>query len=180
MKKTLPLIILLCAVCAFSQIKPVEKEQSKLEAFSLRSGTLIEKQFVDVGEIKDVKVQTYILSDLISGIKISGLRLQKTVVDRYSVDTKIAALDLDEIDGLIKSITALKTKIFASTRTSYTEVVYKSRGGFTAGAYFDSGKWTGFLKLEQYDSKSYTYLTPEEFDSFLLLVQKVKEQAQQP
>jgi vacuolar-type H+-ATPase subunit D/Vma8 len=140
MKKILLFLFLFCAVCASSQVKTPEKEQSKLEAFSLRSGSLIEKQFTDVGEVKEVKVQVYILTDLISGVKISGLRLSKVVSDRYSSDSKTAALDLDEIDGLIKSINALKTKVFPSVRTSYTEIVYKSRGGFMAGAYFDRGK----------------------------------------
>jgi len=112
MKILAPLFIALCAICAFSQVKSQEKEQSKLEAFSLKSGTLLEKQFIDAGELKGVKVQTYIIADLITGVKVTGIRLEKTVSDRYSSDTKTAALDLDEVDGLIKSITTLKTKVF--------------------------------------------------------------------
>jgi hypothetical protein len=62
----------------------------------------------------------------------------------YTSDTKVASLDSDEIEGLIKSIKNLKTNVFPSTRDTYTEVTNKSRTGFETRAYYDIGKlkWT--------------------------------------
>jgi hypothetical protein len=177
MKKALPLIILLCAVCAFSQVKPVEKEQSKLEQFSSKSGTLIQKQFVDLGTVKKVKVELMTLTDLGSGLKISGIRFSFEVTSSYTSDEKIAFLDFDEVDGLIKSISLLKSKVFTSTPTNYTEVMYSSRSGDQAGAFWSDNKWTAYMRLEKYDSKSFLSLEPADFDGLLTILTRAKEQA---
>jgi hypothetical protein len=151
-----------------------EKPQSKIEQFSARSGALMEKRFIDVGTVGGVKVQTFILTDLVSASTISGVRFEYYAYASYGGDNKIAVLDSDEIDGLIKSINVLKSSVFPSTRDSYSEVVYSSRDGFQAGAYFSKNKWTAFLKLERYDSKSQVTMEPEDFDKLLALIQEAK------
>src|SRR5688500_17621491 len=115
--------VFLIALCTFTlaafasaQTKPVEREQSNIEKFSAKSGTLVEKRFVDVGKLKSIEVQVLVLTDLISNAKVSGVRFEMPTATRYSTDTKVAFLDQDEVDGLIKSITALKTKVFNTTR----------------------------------------------------------------
>ncbi|HRI02988.1 MAG TPA: hypothetical protein PLL77_04520 [Pyrinomonadaceae bacterium] len=177
MKKFLPIMFLILSASVFSQIvKPTpDKEQSKLEAFSARSGTVIERQFIDIGEVRGVKVQVYKVTDLVSKTNISGVRFEYTVRSQYSSDDKVAVLDSDEVDGLIKTIDMLKATVFPSTRDSYTEVEYRSRSGFEAGGYYSDKKWTAFLKLEKYDSKSMVIMRTEDLDALVAILQLGKE-----
>ena len=96
------------------------------------------------------------LKDLINSRSKSALRFEYEYKSSYTSDTKIATLDLDEIDGLIKSMNGLKTNVFPSTRDVYTEVTFTSRKGFKAGAYYDvdKAKWVAYMKLEKFDSNS--------------------------
>jgi len=101
--------------------------------------------------------------------------MEYETLSRYSTDSKIAFLDQDEVDGLIRSINILKSKILNTTRDSYTEVVIGSRSGFEAGGYFEGGKWTTFIKLERFDKESYVFMKPEDFDRLLELLQLAKQ-----
>jgi hypothetical protein len=174
MKKIASLFIgLLMTTFAYSQDK-IEKQTTQAEQFSATSGTLIEKQFIDIGKVKGVAVQVMKFKDLNNGASKSALRFEYVYKSSYSSDTKIATLDLDEIDGLIKSINNLKTTVFSSTRNVYTEVTFTSRTGFKAGAYYDvdKAKWVTFVKLEKFDSNSQVFLTTEDFTTLLTLVEK--------
>lgn len=160
---------------AYGQAK-VEKQTTQAEQFSATAGTLIEKQFIDIGKAKGVAVQVMKLKDLNSGISKTALRFEYEYKSSYTTDTKIATLDLDEIDGLIKSMNNLKLNVFNSTRDVYTEVTFRSRTGLEAGAYFDIEKikWVAFIKLEKYDSNSQVFLSTEDFTSILTLVEQAK------
>jgi hypothetical protein len=176
MKKITFLFIgLLMTTFAYSQEK-VEKQTTQAEQFSATAGTLIEKQFIDIGKVKGVTVQVMKFKDLNNGTSKSALRFEYVYRSSYSSDNKISTLDLDEIDGLIKSITNLKTSVFSSTRDVYTEVTFTSRTGFKAGAYYDvdKAKWVTFVKLEKFDSNSQVFLTTEDFATLLTLVEQAK------
>lgn len=172
------LLLVLLSFLAFNlsygQTDSKEKELSNAEKFSSKSGTLIEKEFLDVGTLKKAEIKVIHYTDLISNESVSALRFEYEVAGSYSSDTKIASLDADEIDGLIKSIKMMQEKVFTSSPTNYTEVTYKSRGGFEAGCYWSKGDWATYLKLEKYDSKSYVFLKKDDFPELLTLLEKVK------
>lgn len=176
MKKIIYLFVgLLMTNLAFSQEK-VEKQTTQAEQFSATAGTLIEKQFIDIGKVKGVNVQVMKFKDLNNGTSKSALRFEYEYKSSYTSGTKIATLDLDEIDGLIKSMKNLNTSIFSSTREVYTEVTFISRTGFKAGAYYDieKAKWITFVKLEKFDSNSQVYFTTEDFEALLIIVEQAK------
>ncbi|WP_321281392.1 hypothetical protein [Marinifilum fragile] len=172
------LLFVLTAILVFNlsygQTSTKEKELSNAEKFSSKSGTLIEKEFIDVGTLKKAEIKIIHYSDLISNESVSALRFEYEVAGNYSSDTKIASLDADEIDGLIKSIKMIQEKVFASTPTNYTEVTFQSRGGFEAGCYWSNGDWATYLKLEKYDGKSYVFLKKDDFPKLLSLIEKAK------
>jgi hypothetical protein len=159
---------------AYGQTQPKERELSNIEKFSAKSGTLIEKKFIDIGSVKSVKVRVLRLTDLVSNARMSGVRLEYEHSGRLGSDTKIAFLDPDEVDGLLKSIDVLKSKVFISNPDSYTEVEFNSRGGFEAGGFFSKGEWATFLKLERFDRDSFVFLKPEDFDVLKDLLQQAK------
>ncbi len=177
MKKITTLLIgqLFLIGLAFGQAK-VEKQTTQAEQFSATAGTLIEKQFVDIGKVKGISVQVMKLKDLNSGTAKSALRFEYEYKSSYTSDTKIGTLDLDEIDGLIKSMNNLKTNVFSSTRDIYTEVTFKSRTGFEAGAYYDvdKKKWSAYVQIEKYDKNSIVFLTTDDFNALLALVEQAK------
>lgn len=170
-------ILFLTTTCSYGQEKN-EKITSQAEQFSAVSGTLIEKKFIDIGKVKGVSIQVMKLKDLNSGESISALRFEYEYRASYTSisDTKIAHLDLDEIDGLIKSMKNIKTTVFPSIPTIYTEVTFTSRTGFKAGAYYDmtKAKWFTYVKLEKFDSDSRVFLNVEDFDLILSFVENAK------
>ena len=136
----------------------------------------MEKQFFDIGKVKGLEVKVLKFKDLNSGTTKNSLRFEYAVKSSYSSDTKIAALDADEIDGLIKSIKNLQTNVFPSTKDVYTEVTFKSRTGFEAGAYYnvEKNKWTAYVQVEKYDRNSMLLLIPEDFGILLSLIEQAK------
>jgi hypothetical protein len=172
---TILLTILIASATVYGQ-DTKEKQLSNADQFSAKAGTLIEKQFIDIGQVKGVQVKVLKLKDLNDGTTKTALRLEYEYKSSYSTDTKIASLDSDEIEGLIKSIKNLQTNVFTSTRDTYTEVTFKSRTGFEAGAYYDTAKskWTAYMQLSKYDSKSSVFLNTDDFSTFLTLIEQAK------
>ena len=111
-------LLILSFALSFSQDK--NESMSNAELFSSQAGTLIEKEFVDVGNIGKTEVQILKITDMISGESIRSLRIKQEVKGSYSSDTKIASLDSDEIDGLIKSMNVIKESVFGITAKNYT------------------------------------------------------------
>lgn len=137
-KLTISIVISLISYTLLSQVK--EKELSNAETFSNQSGSLIEKQFIPIGKIKGVEVSVMKIKDLNSNVSKSALRFEYEYKSQYTTDSKIAVLDNDEIEGLVKSMNNMIASVFNSTRTVYTEVNFMSRTGFKAGCYFDVKK----------------------------------------
>jgi hypothetical protein len=172
-------LIIVTALCLFAlqinaQAPAKEKEQSNAEAFSAKAGTLMQKEFIEIGTVKKTKVQVIYYTDLISNIKKSALKFEFDVVSSYSTDTKVAILDVDEIDGLMKSIKLMQDKIMLTVPANYTEVYYRSRGGFEGGCFTSKGAWSCYLKLEKYDSKSYVWLESADLTTLYGLLEQAK------
>ncbi len=151
-----------------------EKESTKVGSFSSKSGTLIERQFLDVGKVKGLEVKVIKLKDLISNASLSALRFEYST--SYSGGTKINQLDGDEVEGLVKSMQKLVNDVFISSVDVYTEITFQSKSGFEAGAYFDTSKkvWKPYLKIEKYDSKSNVFLELEDFSKLLELIKQAQ------
>lgn len=149
-----------------------ETSLSNAEQFSAQSGTLIEKTFIDVGKVKGLEIMVLKLKDLNSSKSLNALRFEYVYKSSYSSDTKVKSLDSDEIDGLVKTLKKLQ-EVFLTEREIYTEVSFKSRTGFEAGAFFDVDKktWNAFIQVERFDKNSRLYLTPNDFEEILKLVE---------
>ena len=170
----LTLTAFLFSWASFSQQSAQEQQLSHAEQFGAQEGTLIERQFLDVGTIKGMTVKVLIIKDLLSETTKTALQLEYYYASSYSQHTKVANLDADEIDGLIKSIKKLQTDVFPSNRDTYTEVSFKSRTGFEIGASYnpDKAKWIAFAQLSRSDKDSLVSLHLEDFETLLALVEK--------
>lgn len=172
MKKIYLLIIILFS--SFAIFSQNDKNSTNAEQFSIKSGTLLKKEFIDAGEMKGIHFKIVYFTDMISDQTKKALRLEYVYNGTYSSDTKISILDEDEIDELIKSIELMQEKIFPENALNYTEVSFKSRGGFETGCYYANDKWKTYVKLEKYDENSYVFLTKDDFVTFLLLLKNIK------
>lgn len=163
------------ASLAFGQATKVQQEMSKTEAFSARSGRLMQKTFIDVARVKDTDVQVVVFTDLIDSTKMKGLRFSKIVVlSSLATDEKVAVLDEDEVNALEQSIMIMRDRVMNTQPNYYTEAIYRSRGGFEAGCFYSDGKWKAYLKLRKYDSKSYEFLDAGQFMRLLTVIKQAK------
>jgi hypothetical protein len=173
MKKVILFLFVSLATSVFAQEKKAA-ELSNAEQFSERSGTLIQKVFVEIGTLKKCEMKVVNYTDLISGTKTAALKFEYAVASSYSTDTKMAVLDADEIDGLMKSIKIMQDKVMVTTPDVYTEVSFKARGGFEAGCFVSKGTWSTYLKLEKFDGKSYVFLEKEDLATLYTLLEQAK------
>lgn len=170
---TLFLGISVLRICA-QQAKTKEQGVSNAETFSERAGSLIQKEFIDVGSIKKCELKVLRITDLIRNDEAGALRFEYKSQGTYSTDTKIAVLDGDEIDGLIKSIKIIQGKIFPVIPTNYSEVTFRSRGGFEAGCFSKKDGWSTYMKLERLDSNSYVFMEKDDLSKLLTLLEQAK------
>ncbi|WP_299444094.1 hypothetical protein [uncultured Aquimarina sp.] len=177
MKRTIlfGLAIFICNLI-ISQDQKKESKQSNAEIFSSKSGTLIEKQYIEIGSIKSTKLKIAKFTDMISGESAKALRFTKTVVSSYSNDTKIASLDIDEVDGLIKSLEIIQESVLNTIPDNYTEITFKSRGGFEAGCYYSKrkNKWIVYYQIEKYGSDSIVRMEEKGLADLLELLKLAK------
>lgn len=174
MKNLFGILIILCSLGTFGQSEPKEL-LSKAEKFSTQAGTLIKKEFLDIGSVNKAEIKVVRFTDLISMDSVSAVRFEYKVASSYSTDTKLASLDSDEIEGLITSLKTIQNRIFALSPETYTEVTYRSRGGFEAGCFWSKNAWSAYLKLEQFDGKSFVFLKKEDFPNLLSLLERAQQ-----
>ena len=125
--------------------------------------------------VTKVKKIDELIKDLNNNESNSSVRFEKQGSGSYS-DTYISAIDKDEVDGLVISIKNLIDNVLKTTPTTYTEVTYSSRGGFSLGSYFEEkkSKWTSFLKVEKHTSKSMGILSGSDLQNLLVLLEQAK------
>ena len=154
-----------------------ERQRGNAESFSRKSGTLMSKQFLPIGEVKSVKIQVVQYKDLINENKEQAIRFEYEYYDSYldQTETKLGSLDKDELEGLIKSINIMRTVVFNSFTEHYTELGFFSRTGFKAGCYSMPGDWKFYLQLDQYDDRSYIWLTKEDSATILNILDQSNE-----
>jgi hypothetical protein len=175
--KQLMLLLFLLPVWAFSQTteRKSESEKSKLETFSLKTGSLIKKEFTKIDEIKKVEIQTLVITDLLSKTSTKGIKLETSVSKSYGSSTKACFLDADEIDGFVRSGQLLLQELATAKSDNYIEYQYTSRDGFQSGAYSnDKKEWSYFLKLEKFDGDSYVFLSKADFEKIIAAIETAK------
>ena len=67
-------VFLLATTATFAQIK--EQELSNAEKFSAKAGALIQKEFVEIGSVKDADITLINFTDLITNTRQSALKFE--------------------------------------------------------------------------------------------------------
>jgi hypothetical protein len=143
------------------------QEKSKIENFSLKKGILIKKDFAMLGTVKKIEVQALKLTDVITGVTISGIKLKTS-----GHSERVCFLDADEVDGFLKSGKYLLKSLKPSD--NYVEYQFTSRDGFQTGACQKKDERSYYLKLEKQDNDSYVFLEEADFERLINMVAKAK------
>ena len=138
--------------------------KSKVEEYYSTTGILLEKQFHQIGNVKGVEVQMLQVIDLGAKTEMRALRFEMSISTQYSSDTKVAVIDKDEVEGLVRALELIQVSVIPTTRNAYTEVSYTSRSGFQVGCYFDAKKvqWKAFVQVDKYSSRSHVFMNNED------------------
>jgi len=171
------LMALTTLTVAVAQVKaPVQSNKSNIELLSEQTGTFVKREFIPVGKAKGVTVEILKITNLITDKVVSGVKLSGVYSSSYSSDTKSGFLDADEVDAFVNTLKYVKEKVFTSEIPAYsTEFNFNARGGVSGGAFLSGGKtWSGYVKLEQFDSNSYFFLKPEDFNALAELIVAAK------
>ncbi|MFZ4400314.1 MAG: hypothetical protein ACOYO1_09785 [Bacteroidales bacterium] len=158
MKKTL--ITLAFGIIFFiSNAQTKEDIQSKAEEFAEKSGTLIQKEYIDIGSLKKCTIQLVHFTDLNSNSHLSAIKFEYEISTGSITDSKPSYIDIDEIDNLMKSIKIMQEKVNSYKPKNYTELYFHCRSGFESGCITENDNWKIYLILKKLDGERYVWIT---------------------
>lgn len=163
MKKFLTIValVLLCKT-GFSQ------ETTKIDSYktmSLQKGSLIVKDFIDIGNFNTVKGEIAILTNVTSGVKVYALRVSKEYQNsKYDNGVAIGVYDEKEIDSAITALKYMMKKVNEENSSSYSEVIYKNNSESEFGYFVRDGNFRGFFTVNE---KGTQYFEIREFNDLL-------------
>lgn len=173
-------LIILCATLFFVQFKSVAQDSTKprtrIDSFSLASGTFNERQFIHVGNISGIEVQIITVTNLISNERVAGLHFEAVTSMWGVMRTGTANLDADEIDGLIRSFKYIKSNVINNKTNDYTEYNYTSKGYFEAGCFSQKkqGGWKLYIQLDKFNDQSIISLSIDNIDDLIKFLEDAK------
>ena len=173
-------VLFLVPVVSFAQVKEEEKAKeppTKLEAFLAKKGTLIVKDFYELGELRGLgKMQLNALIIYEPGMentKIRGIRVEITEAGSYG-RSNTSFLDLEEVESLSKAIAYiadLAEKWKGINREAYTEVIYATKDDFKVGFYQKGSERRAFAS-SSYIGKASFIMKVEDFISMKGIIDK--------
>ena len=168
-------LLILLSLNSVAQIKKTDDApKSQLEVFSERAGSMIKKEYFDVGKVNHITFQVLKLTDILTNTTVVGLRMEGQSSGTYST-TKAAFIDADEVDGLIKALNYVNTTVLNHTPPENDiEYNFHTRSGFAAGIFNYRNKWMGYLKLVRFDNDSQFDFTSEDFEKVKDIIVEAK------
>ncbi len=183
MKKRL--VALLCAflmVCTFMAVGLAEESESgsKFDSVLLQKGTLLLKEYKEIGEITlylysidygTINFENAKLTDIESGNEYSALRIEANYIYNTSkVGTWTGVLDADEIASVITTLQYINDHI--SELKDYSEIIYTANSGVQLGAYCNSDGKEVFISS---GSGETTYLKVSDLDALINMFKKAQK-----
>jgi hypothetical protein len=120
-----------------------QRPPTKIEAFQARTGTVVVRAFATIGAARVlnesvVRVEYDALTDVTSGEREYGIVIYVHNA-REPEEGRIAFIDYDEIDSLVKSIEYIAKTNGSVTELPTFEASYRSRGGLEIASFGDKG-----------------------------------------
>lgn len=107
------------------------ESKSKTVEFEEKNGSFLKKEYYDLDDVKDVKCQVLIITDLKTNDQIGCLLIGTAdLTYRYT-----GILDYDELGAAIESLEYIQREVIPTTPEVQTRVLYTSRDNVTLGVY---------------------------------------------
>ncbi len=157
--------------------------QSNLSDVSIYSASndqkfsvLLHTQFYEMGNIDVMDFRLMAVYDVFNNQIIKKVRIEMIFQNELLIAPKINEFNADEIDGMMKTVDYILKSIKRTDISSFDEIVYVCKGGFTVGAFYTpvKKKWTLFLRLIQDDPKSTLHIDADEMAYFKELLGQIK------
>ncbi|MBE9488097.1 MAG: hypothetical protein IMY73_02835 [Bacteroidetes bacterium] len=180
-KKALIILMLLISTSLFAQNKEtvnIPETNSKSMEFMSKDDSFIKKEFFDKGNIKGLKCQVLILTDINNQNKIGCLKLETSCNASYGspANTFIGILDMDEINDCIKSLEYIKDNLLSTSPSIYTEAEFKTRDNLKFGAYYNENKkkWKAYVYTKGSKSHSAEFFNSSNISSLIDVMNNAK------
>jgi hypothetical protein len=157
-----------------SNAQSIEDAQSKAEEFAGKSGTLIQKEYIDIGSLKKCTIQLVHFNDLFSNTQHSAIKFEYEISTGSITDSKPSYVDIDEIDNFMKSIKIMQEKVISNKSKNYTEYYFHCRSGFESGCTNEDGNWKIYLILKKLDGERYVWITIADLALLYTYLEQVK------
>lgn len=162
------LLISLMSNAQENEVEQIKESQSSFVNFDSNQGSLILRQYYNLGSLKtklgfwdilsnkeyvSLDVNILVSTDVKTKAQRGCVRLEEGT--RY-----IGTLDYEELDACIQSIDYMKSIIMNPTQ-NYTECSYKTLDKLELGVYCSNGKWSSFIKYGRYVREPSFHFTTE-------------------
>jgi hypothetical protein len=161
MKNYLTVLFLMLTTSFFAQEtkKEIEKEKTKIDVFTSRTGSII--------KLSDYKLT--VIKALYGGVSETRIRKINSgslvsyffqIEKQGKYNTSTASIEQSDLLEVIKAINSLKTEVEKdiSTNSDYLENKFTTVDGFKIGYMINRGKVTWFLQLEKYGSDNTVFI----------------------
>ncbi|NGM63558.1 hypothetical protein G5B30_16740 [Sphingobacterium sp. SGG-5] len=153
------------------------KKQSLAEIFSQRTGRLISSEKILIGSVIS-KIELFLVHyrDIIAKEEIKAIHIEYEYTDGIAEYPTMmsSTIDIDELDGLIKSLEHIWDKVISTHPRNYTEVLFTSRSGIKLGCVYRSD-WYFYMKVSESDDRSIVSMRIDCLYTLLELLTKAQE-----
>ena len=181
--KKIAIIILMAIMPMLAIGQNAEKELTKFEAFTSKTGSIT--KFYDVNM---PKIPTYLGGKLEASVRVVKKGADKMYffrVEKAETSSSIARIAMIEYSDLVevnKAIASLMSEVQSDKEAGYDYLENKfiSNDGFQVGYFVSGSSMRWFLKLERYSSSTVFFSNTEDFvDAFRNAQTKIEEMRNQ-
>ena len=151
-------------------------ELSCIEKFSSLTGVVIEKEYIELGNIDVVDVRFMKVRNLSAKDSLAALRLEYQFENQVITKTIIAYIDADEFKATKNAIRTIIT-ILPSKKIDNSEVSFRTRSGVIFGCYYspEQKKWATYIQLDFTNSKSTVFISKIELAHFINIIEDAEK-----
>lgn len=171
MKKIIIAFLMLLALPSLAIAN--SNDESKIEAFMNKPGTLFIRNLIKLDRVKDIECQVLVLTDMETNQKMGVMQIDSPYYGQAGKSQSI--LDDDEIEACIKGLQSLKNTMKSFYPVTYTEIICNSKTGLKFGAYFNDNNWTPYINNNDYTTSMGKYLTSADIDALIAQMEKARQ-----
>lgn len=161
MTKKLVLILMIancCILFAQEAKKEIEKEKTKIDVFTSKTGTVIKFTDYNLTRLKTSYASSEARIRKISSGTASTYFFQIVKSGQYSNST--ASIEYSDLLEVIKALSSLKNEVEKdiASNSDYLENKFTTVDGFKVGYLISKGKATWYIQLEKYGSDNTLFI----------------------